>query len=329
MGLSDSERMGKLMYSSKLLTQYKRELLKHEEGYRRDEVEPLMELIDEVWPALLGTKSNSGHWLLGSESTQKVVVGNQDPWSLAVLSRIPSYNGESLSTDEDPFEPKDSVLDHLSIEDLLYQAENHEIRFVVRVYQILENMIYALRRYDDDFLSDLQVLSDLIAKMQGECYSVLHENADFAECYVAHQIYSILYTCEYHDNVEDHDSVDKWLHGSNMHHYITRAIARGGESVRWLAEQHILLINSKGVDLKKNRVLVAMRMAGRRFHHEYDLDNLKKALSKDKDLNNKDFFKILDKEFANCMAAYKQDEKETREFYGRDDKDINLYGYFA
>lgn len=334
MGLSNRERTGKILYSVKEIVSKADQIKKAKREFSMDErLQKILVLCDHLWPSLLGAEQNAIHWLFGSASSNPVDQENEDLWSIAVCSLIPRAEEGVIKSEDDflpkmGFNPLDSML---SIPCLLKGLENWDVAFVCEIYGLIENIIYALRRYNDNFLKEKQLFSDLVANIQGTCFSILYDNIDFSRCYIAHEIYKILYTDHYRlEKSETYkDVVDEWMHFENMHHDITRAVGRSGENIKWLAEQHLLLLGSEGSDLKKNRVLVAIRMAGRRYHYDHKIKKMFEILAKDKDLSDKNFLDEVKKETEVCKKAKIKDDEDFSKQYKEDNKPSRLYGWNA
>lgn len=333
MGLSDRERTGKILYCVREINEKAEALKDAPVSYGNEKkIKRLITFCDNLWPSLVGSESNSIHWLLGSSSHNMVVDSNEDLWSVAVCSSLPQVREGVVTNDElpdsDGFNPLKSCLD---LPSLLYEAEKPDLKYVCKVYELVEGIIYALRRYNDDYLKAKKAFSDLIANIQGTCFSILYKNSDFADCYIVQEICKILYKDHYRFKEEAtyKDVVDEWLHSDSMHHYLTRVVGRSGESTEWLIKQHLLLLGSEGVELKRNRVLVAIRMAGRRYHYDHQHKKMFEILGKDKDFKNKIFIAKAKKEIEACKKAKVDDEEFTSKNYKRDNNPSMLYGWDA
>lgn len=334
MGLSDRERTGKILYAVKEIIEKGEKLQEAELSYSlRDKSQKLIKFCNKLWPALIGETRNSIHWLFGSSSSNAVNQDNEDLWSVAVCSSIPTASEGVFHDKDDTFAALgfNPLKDMLTIPALLRGSGNVDISIVCEIYSLLENIVYALRRYDDKYLESRKEFSDLIANMQGTCFSMLYDNSDFSDCYIANQIFGILYADHYRlkEEAEYKDVVDEWLHSHNMHHDITRAIGRSGETTKWLAEQHLLLLGSEGVDLKRNRVLVALRMAGRHYYYDHQHKGLLEILAKDKDLTDKKFLAKVNAELLACKKAKTEDDEASSKSYQNDNNASKLYGWNA
>lgn len=329
MGLSTRERTGKILACVREIVE-KAESLKECLSYSHEEkTKRLIGFCGNLWPSLLSEERNSAHWIMGSSSSNSVDRDNEDLWSIAVCSSLPHVSQGVVQEEKElPETCYNPLKDALGIEDFLRSADRKDLSFVYEIYQLIEEIIYALRRYDDEYLHSKKAFSDLVCNIQGTCFSILYDNSTFSECFVANQICQIIYTDHYVFSEDKFkDVVDEWLHKDHIHHNITRVVGRNGESIKWLVEQHILLLAADGAELKRQRVLVALRMSGRRFHYEHSYKKMLEILKKDKDLNNPSFLSLVAQEFKNCLKAHEDDEKSSRDRYSKEHKPSLLYGY--
>lgn len=329
MGLSNRERTGKILVCVREIVEKAESLKESLSYYNTEKLQRIINFCGNLWPALLSEERNSGHWIMGSSSSNTVDRDNEDLWSIAVCSSLPVVSDGVIRKDtEIPKGCFNPFKDALGIEDLLHSADRKDIAIVFEIYQFIEEIIYALRRYDDDYLKSKKEFSDLVCNLQGTCFSVFYDNPTFSECFVAHEICGILYTDHYVFKEDKYkDVVDEWLHSDCIHHHITRVVGREGEPVDWLVQQHVLLLAADGAELKRQRVLVALRMSGRRFHYEHSYKKMLEILKKDKDLNDPNFLSLVDQEFKNCVKAHETDEKFSRDRYKEEHKPSFLYGY--
>lgn len=334
MSLSNRERTGTILWSVREIIEKTEFLKKCEHPYSlKEKAEKLCEFCcDKLWPSLIGNDRNSSHWITGSPSDGVAGVDNEDLWSVAVQSALPRIRGdgkESPSPEETfgGFQP----LDTLSISSLLHNTEQHSLGCVCEIYEMCENIVYALRRYNDEYLTSRKEFSDLIANIQGTCFSILYENTEFSKGYVVSLICKKLYGDHYRigGDASYVDVVDEWLYTQNSHHDLNRSMNRCEESLDWVISQHLILLkgSSDGELLKKNRVLVALRMMGRRFHYDHQYTDMIKILTKDADLKNDvAFLDEVKTEFENCKKAdaeyraknnSKAEEECSSEYYHR------------
>lgn len=334
MGLSDQERTGKILHCVREIIEKAEKLENISLSYScENKIKRLIAFCNNLWPTLLGGENNSVHWLIGSSSHNTVTRSNEDLWSVAVYSSVPYVeNGQIINTNDDFFsdiEIFNPIKGTLTIPNLLADSDKKDLACVCEIYELIENIIYALRRYNDDYLKNRKEFSDLIANMQGTCFSILYENKYFTDCYIVHQICKILYAdhCRLKEEKAYKDVVDEWLHAQHMHHDIIRVIGRSGETTEWLTKQHLILLGSEGIELKRNRVFVALRMAGRRYYYDHQHKQMLEIFRKDKELVRKPFLAAVAVELSACKKAKVEDDEASSKNYKKDNDPSALYGW--
>lgn len=271
MGLSNEERRNGTFWAIRRITECARELPANEELYAK-----IKEFAEELWPAYLGNQQNGMHWFMGSSASNDVIGKNYTPWDTAVAESIE----KSLKREEDDF-PRNTDFDpfqgFLDIEGLL--REPH--RTVYKLFSWTEQLVYYLRRYDDEFLRRYPRLSDLCAKIQGECFACFEAEEAFARAYLAHQICEVLYS----DNCpkEKRDEVTQFLYEENFQHDFDSTIHNDEIPLKRLTEIHTELLRIKHDNrrLYKNRVrrmLFALELAGQHYHYAHQHKKLREHL---------------------------------------------------
>ena len=210
MGLSNEERLDKMTWAAHHLTQLGAQLPSHE-PYER-----LKGLCGQVWHTLLGGNSNGAHWIFGS-SAGNPIKNSESPWAVALAEHFRADRADNWldemraqrldkyynMTDAEQMkalhpEMEDQDEEAASIHNLLKIMESHEDRYgkptvtgrdkVFLIYAQTENMIYALRRYDDSFKKGFAPLDKLTSDIQGECFNIFSRSQDFAKAYLMNQI---------------------------------------------------------------------------------------------------------------------------------------------
>jgi len=236
----------------------------------------IKEFAEDLWPAYLGNQRNGSHWILGSSASNDVVGKNYTPWDTAVAENIE----KSLKTDandfpgNDDFDPFQGFLD---IEGLL--EEPHHT--VYKLFAWTEQLVYYLRRYEDEFLRRYPKLSDLCAKIHGECFTCFEAEEAFARAYLVHQICKVLYS----DNCpkEKRDEVTQFLYEKHFHHNFGSTVHSSGITLKRLTEIHteLLRIKRDNRQLYKNcvrRMLFALELAGGHFCYAHQHKELREHL---------------------------------------------------
>lgn len=313
MGLSNEERVAGVYHAINNIVNLARNI-PDEDDYKY-----LKEYVDGLWPAAIGAQSNPIHWLMGSASSNVLSPEAMDTFSVAMLSHFPRIiDGKAETTiendDKDDFNPFDGFLD---MEGLLRQDESD--RELANVYSIqlwVEQMIYKLRRYNDEFLNDRKDLSCLVTKIQGEIFNIIDKEPQFARAYILSRICVLIYGGRYGIHNKD-DKVNKWLLDSCIHHDLSAPMTRWQPDVNELAEIHVHLMADGS---PQNRVMTALKVAGRRFHEDYSFAKLTKALP---DLDHQ----ALKQQFDICKKLYEEDKKASPDEYQERNQEHFIYGY--
>lgn len=263
MGLSDEERLRGVTFSVYRLNKlYKRfiELRKMRPYFGR--YNDIFAKLKYIWHDLVGKNSNGIHWLFGSESVNVIKSTDNGLWATALKSNAPELDytrdDEELKfREEEPRSEKENHnhLDHgLSIPGLLNHCHDGEIlALVYKVFNELENIIYSLRRYNDEFVKKLKLLDRKVSVLQGECFTFFTDNPDFTKAYILNRICVQLFGDEYYTCTpkEKWDFITKIAHEEA--HYIGGAMDR---SVDELSQIHLKLTVSGNKRKKKNHKFI-------------------------------------------------------------------------
>lgn len=264
MGLSNAERRSGIFWAIRRVVENARGLPEHKNDYTK-----IKEFAEQLWPAYLGVQQNSTHWLWGSSATNDIIGENYTPWDAGVGEQLCNCKEpESESPDFDPFR------EFLSIKGFLEGPP----RAVYTLFQWTEQLVYYLRRYRDAFLRRYLPLSDLCAKIQGECFSQFVDKACYARAYLAHQICEVLYHSLWWR--EKRDEVVQILLDENFHHNFNNTIRNGEIGLKRLAEIHTALKRIRYADLDKHenrvrRMLFALELAGQYYHYAHQHQKLR------------------------------------------------------
>lgn len=263
MGLSNQERQSGLYWALHRLNNIAKEWRRNPD-FRSWRAGDICDLIDQTWHGFLGKHSNGAHWFIGSASTNTITTDNPvDPWTVAIVGqlediaqKIHEENDEyacHVITSDELRSDKFNAVDFCSIENLLEDVND---RNTYRVYRETEQIIYYLRRYDDEFTADLEFLNSLISKIQGICFGEFGTNPRFPQAYLLNKIIEILYGGDCYIYDEDKwDAVQKWLAESSDHHSLKSVGLK--LPLQELARIHIDLVNDK-----QNRVLALLALSG-------------------------------------------------------------------
>jgi hypothetical protein len=258
-------------------------------SHQRADFKAIRKEADKLWYAFIGHHRHSGFWIFGGDASNDVVAPN-GPWSAAILRNI------SDSRNEDSCREYDPVFDGLSVSSLIAQdREGRVCKIVYDVFALSESLSYALRRYDDDFLRELSRLDKVVADLQGACYGFFRKSEAFTKAYVLHRIVAALY------GVDQNDPVRTFFVEEHIHHDLSRPMVDSdlAEIMEWDAWR------LQREMTPENRLVLALRIAGRRFHYEHKFKDMVRRLD---GFDPKPRLEVLEAEFAACCEAHKQYE---------------------
>ena len=299
MGLSNDERTIKMVWAVHHLVRRCRDL----KPIYPCEAEwlHLKELGDQAWHALLSGHSNGMFWILGG-ALEEDVGGPQSPWGVAV-----EYQCERARSEKEPYDNQFNPFDcFLSLDGLVGGGnEGPSKRALLEIYRGTEALIYGLRRYDDAFRSQYPELDKLCSDILGTCFSLMQADQDFGKAYVGNRLLKWIYGGY-------NDPLQKALLGIHMHHDLSRFMVECtlADVIAWDRWR----LTHK--DCAQNRLILALRMAGHKFYFEHNLAQLIK------DTHGMYIHKdVLEREFAKCVKAHAEKEKEGSKRYADDHED--------
>ena len=288
MGLSDEERTEKIYFSLWRMTQQDKRRSLEQTGYRAYEYKPLLELLDQLWPAYIGRGGNGLFWIMGSGATNEVmdkptlfsvaICGNKSRGEPHSIDKLMEEHRKELEARPDS--PEKSAA--LFRDDLfIYQSKFHptyerilkrnapELATVYEIYEDCENIRYALNRYKDDFAVGLKPLGDLVARILGVCFHLFTTDTRFREAWYTHQIANRAMNLR----VDAESTVVRFWRQSNLHHDI-------GIGVHDIDKLHDYWakIQQKQTLTTEEAILASLWLAQRRFHYDYQLKDLVKLL---------------------------------------------------
>lgn len=263
MGLSNNERFEKIVYS---ITN----IIEKAEGLT-SKFDKLKNLTQELWPAFLGRESNGLFWIIGGGfSSSNLTEANL--LSVAFKQQMiredredvflrPKKEGESYSDSSGCRKTLDRMLD------IGYLASNQEVSNIIEINQWIENLAYALCRYDDDFSESLLALNKIIRKMQGELFNIIRNDATYFRAWLLKNIIS---KCL---NVWSDDIVSKWVRKDNIHHSLTLS---DKHETQELQETFFYLQNKSYKEITtQEKLLILLALCRHRFHYKHQFENLK------------------------------------------------------
>jgi len=272
----------------------------------------LRNLTKSLWHALLGTTSNSAHWIMGSSATNTVRWDTTTPWGIAI-----AHHCEGLLKDKtDGFQKPENFFDafdgFLDIIGLLRQTDI-ELANIYELYAYNEQIIYYLRRYNDELLSDLSELSKVTSNIHGECFRVFSQNPLYARAYILNNILKFIYDGYYPYQEEKWDVLTIHLSKNAIHHDLSRMMHEG--ELKQLAELHVKLHQAK--ESKKLTLLMRLEaflmLAGRRYHYDHHFNALVQSLKQKR--FKKEHIEKLTKMFEENKLDHENNEKNSSRQY--------------
>ena len=322
MGLSDETRVNYIYWSLLRLNRLNRNIdnLKIP-SIDKEEIAPLCKFIDSLWHIFIGSQSNDSHWIFGSGSDRRITKDSLSPWAIAIKYRCSEAVKEDEDSDSnnelrDKFNPFDSFL---SIQGLI-RSKNKLNSLIFQVYQEAEQLIYPLRRYDDDFLKYFEELNKVVSAIQGFCFDRFSSYDDFSKAYMLHHICVILYgndTRFTYDEEKDWDEVTTWLYNDHIHHYLSLAMDNVyGKTETELANIHKGLVKKHD---KIDRILAAISLCGHNFD-DFRKKTLFSFISKNRSLMRKK--SLIEQAVAECIKQHNEFDKELK----TEDCSLDVYG---
>jgi hypothetical protein len=248
-----------------------------------------------------------------------VTWGSSSPWGLAITHHCDGV----LADDEDSL---DAVLEKqgrknsknsfdafegfLDIPGLLGSAGGPH-RHIYNIFTWSEQLIYNLRRYEDELLSDMGTLSKIVSDIQGECFHLFKQNDAYAKAYVLSILTKMLYGPLYPYQVEKWDPLVEHLNKNAVHHDLARLMEPEGE-LKTLAELHVKMQHAEK-DKKMTLMLrteVMLELSGRRYHYDHHFKELQELL---KGSVTRDDLRKLKRLFEKNKKDHEDKEKESQE----------------
>lgn len=310
MSLSNNERTSYIYHAIDNMVRLAKEL--HDFDDIKNEV-------NKLWPATLGNSSNGAHWILGSSGTNQLSMDSFSPFHVALIDgfeednklqneeerkKDPNYK----SFDERMNEHYDPLYEALTIKNLIYQYHylGQECSIVYEIFCWTEQLIYALRRYRDEYFKRYEKLSDVISSIQGYCFPVFRRDI-FRKAYLAHEIFTIIY-----QNREIEDILKKQY----IHHDLYKICE--DYQISDIIRFHKKIIGDKST---ANCIYLIFEIAGRHYHYNHKYKELVNELKQKK---IKIDYKKLDNLFKESCKKRDEHEKEQHEKYS-EEKDGEHY----
>jgi hypothetical protein len=312
MSLSNETRLKGIYECVYLLTTKKKEYLYK---YKKCETTKyLMYLLNKLWHNLLEKQVMAG-WLNGSSSSNTVYWDTTTPWGVSI-----NYHCDGLLSGEEELSSNpdlvDNLLDtYLSIEYLLNEC-SEEYGFVYYVYNISETLTYYIRRYHWDDMG-LTTLNKLVSDIQGECYSIFHENSVFSVAYITNLLLTeYIYTFKYSQLSTKDDVVVNWLLKESLHVSLSKCLGYGVNDMDLsdLAQKHKYLHQKDELVTPFDRLLLVVKLCGSEFSSKSNINSLMNLIS-NHNLCTEEEKESLSQAFYKNVLLKSKFEQDTREQY--------------
>ncbi len=221
MGLSDYERNQKILWAVHNLTTLGKKI-QEEELYIADsdpDYQKIKSLTEELWYSIWGKSGNGGFWLFGSDTN--IQRDNCSLWSVALYDKVAVRKEGVIYMDDLKKERELSILDEMLKLDQLIEVYSHNDGVVYEIYQWVQQIQYAVNRYQDELAAKHIDLMKICSKLIGECFSVFSRSENFALAYIMCQVSELLYTKNSDPKDEKKwDVATKYLVENHGHHAI-------------------------------------------------------------------------------------------------------------
>ena len=339
MGLSNEERKSGIYWGLYRLNRLVREWKECKDKYPPKGTEEILDLLDKLWHSFLCDQSNGIHWFMGSSSSNTIHCdGGNTPWEVAMIEHCSKVYKPKDYLHPDREKPYDAM-EMLTIPYLLHDTyEGWSKSYVFQVYQEMENLVYYLRRYKDDFMEGYPELNASISKIMGLCFEIFASEEDYAKAYVIHEMMKIMYGPRYPYSEDEWDIVTKIMSKHNIHHDAARLMKW---QLKDLAVHHVALVKAYVAARKRlehkwieDAELLQLRMTliCEFSHSLHEYKHTRKAVLDelvDSTLNTDipAFAILLEKKAVEFEKNKKNKDSEGNDEYLRNE--LNAYGYQA
>lgn len=323
MGLSDSERYCYVFYSLRtldgILHRIKQD--KSVSSYDASILEPIVRLADDAWPAFLNQQTNSTYWLLGS-ATHNTVTHGTTPWDVAIMGHLDGmFPGKEKN--EWPEKTDFDATEFCSMRYLLAHDGNIVEAYVFEIYQVMESLIYSVRRYKDEFLEKCRDLDRIISKVQGLSFGFFSSRECYAKAYLIKEMMPILYGREYPYRPEEYDFVTDHMAKHHVHHQIANLMKK---PLSFLVNLHVDLVKAKfvGDKLFETRILSLVEIDTQL----YEFMHIKRDFLSNPKFSNLDesIRKLVTSKMDEKQKEYDKETKEKKEKVEKYPDNLGVYG---
>ena len=220
MGLSNEERFERVIWSVKRLNDLLPTLERYK-GYSQN-AKNIPVLIRDLWATLLSNQGDGMFWIMGSSMTNPHLdVKNLFHAAMIAHGETIAYEVNTLvrkKEDKEDLEahakqdPKFSMKEHEEYESdtkygkdclpniiqIIHDGDDGAFNSaILKIYAELENCMYAINRYDDEFAKEFTPMRKLIANLNGECFAYMSIEKVFFEAYLLDAILKKLLSKEW------------------------------------------------------------------------------------------------------------------------------------
>lgn len=314
MGLSNGERNTYIFNAIKNIVALSKNL-------KHDDFDEIKQHINMLWPSTIGSTSNGLHWIVGSSATNQI---GWDDFSVFSVALKDGFDDDKAYIEENEHKKKDpnyksmreirndyfDPMDKLGIKDLIENSDSYlakEYSIIYEIFAWTEQLVYALRRYDDEYRRGLSKLSEVIASIQGDCFPFF-SNVVFRQAYLSYHMFNILF---HKREIEDA------IKNLYLFHDVS-GICRDHQIDSIMGFHKRLTIDSSPAEC----IYLLLEIAGRHFHYDHKYKELVNALKK---ANIKIDYKKLAKIFSANCKKHSEREKESSEKYGKEKEADHFY----
>jgi predicted RNA-binding Zn-ribbon protein involved in translation (DUF1610 family) len=290
MGLSNGERIEKILYSIKAM-QEEADNLKCDYDYGR-----IKELISDLWVKFFGEKGNAGHWIMGDDLDNSSF--DENSWvGIAFDSHTPTTNEINLDepTGDKFFDAMRTIQDHLRMSVIVNDPERSAI---IKIYHHCEHICYAMHRYEDELSASLDGFNKVVRLTQGEIFKIFSEDPEYYHAWLVAQI------CDKCITYTEHDVVNQWVVKQNMQHKLLLNNSIDYEKL------YYMYMKIQFVDCVpySTRFKMLLFIAGSRYKYPQQRDELIKMVTYHNSVSeDKVDMAQIDKWIGDCMTAKESD----------------------
>jgi hypothetical protein len=258
----------------------------------------LKELINSLWPSLLRNESNNAFWILGGDFSSE---------SLGETSLLTAaFGGHDDKESNLPDDPYSTCRDMLSP---IHLCNDEELHYFLTLWTEVENLIYAISRYPDNFKANLREFENNVHNIQGILFKIISTDKRYSKVWMQSQLCQKLF-----NNRESF--LGKWLVKNNLHHHLR--LGRHADDIISYDDLKEMFVKWQFIMANEiplfDQIVMVIKMMGRRYHYEHQSKPLIEDLKKEQTISKKQLAEIKAL-LASCIEANKKYEKDSSEEY--------------